>query len=417
MTEFAVPLDRPPSPPSSASLYERARRHIPGGTSRGTLFTPPFPPYAVSGSGSELLDADANELIDLHANYSSLVHGNAFRPVLDALAETYGHGLCFGLPTLAEVELAEHLAERVPGAPLWRFTGSGTEAVMAAVRASRAFTGRDLIVRFAGCYHGGSDALLQPGARGVPGSAQADVRTLALEHAERGTPERAFAKAMRAEGGRVAAVLLDLMPNRAGLHPVEPAFAELVRELTREHGALLIVDEVITFRLGVSGLHGLYGIEPDLITLGKVVGGGLPCGALGGREEVMRVFDPERTEPVARGEQADPVEPVALSGTFSANPLSMRAGLAALRALDETAIARANSLGERLHAELRHRGYAISGRGSLLKVHSPELTALWRRLYEKGVLIAADGLCCVSTVMNEATIEEAVARCRRALPE
>ncbi len=410
MTEFEAPLDNA-SPTSSASLYARASRHIPGGASRGTLFTPPYPPYAVSASGSLLLDADGRELIDMHANYSSLVHGNAFGPVLDAIAETCGHGLCFGLPTLAEIQLAEHLAERVPDAPLWRFTGSGTEAVMAAVRAARAFTGRDLIVRFAGCYHGGSDALLQPGARGVPGSAQADVRTLPLEHAERGTPEQAFAKAMRSEGDRVAAVLLDLMPNRAGLHPVEPAFAELVRRLTREHGALLIVDEVITFRLDTSGLHGLYGLEPDLLTLGKIVGGGLPCGALGGREQVMRVFDP------ASPASPEQPEPVALSGTFSANPVSMRAGLAALKALDETAITRANSLGERLHAELRNRGYAISGRGSLLKFHSSKLPALWRRLYQEGVLIAADGLCCVSTAMDEATIEEVVARCRRALLE
>jgi glutamate-1-semialdehyde 2,1-aminomutase len=381
---------------------------------------PLFPRYAVSASGCELLDADGHELIDLHANHSALVHGNAFAPVLDAIAEACPGGLCFGLPTLAEAELAEHLAERVPGAPQWRFTSSGTEAVMAAVRAARAFTGRDLIVRFAGCCHGGSDALLQPGARGVPDSAQADVRTLPLERAERGTPEQAFAKTMRVEGGRVAAVLLDLMPNRAGLHPVEPSFAELVRELTRAHGALLIVDEVITFRLGTGGLHGLYGIEPDLITLGKVVGGGLPCGALGGREEVMGVFDPEGSEGSEASESSqrpERPEPVALSGTFSANPVSMRAGLAALRALDETAIARADSLGERLHAELRNRGYAISGRGSLLKFHSPELPGLWRRLYEAGVLIAADGLCCVSTVMDEATIEEVVARCRRALPE
>ena len=404
MTEFAVTLDHAPSPSFSASLYARARRRIPGGTSRSTLFTAPFPPYAASAAGSKLLDADAHELIDLHANFTALVHGNAFPPVLEAIAEACASGLCFGLPTLAEVELAEHLAERMPGVPLWRFTGSGTEAVMAAVRAARAFTERDLIVRFAGCYHGGSDGLLTSGARGVPGSAQADVLTLPLEHAERGRVERIFAKTMRAEGQRVAAVLLDLMPNRAGLHPVDPAFAELVRKLTREHGALLILDEVITFRLGVGGMHGLYGIEPDLLTLGKVVGGGLPCGALGGREEVMGVFDPECPEPVA------------LAGTFSANPVAMRAGLAALRALDETAIARANSLGERLHAELRNRGYAISGSGSLLKVHSPELPALWRRLYEEGVLIAADGLCCVSTVMNEATIEEIAARCWRAQP-
>jgi glutamate-1-semialdehyde 2,1-aminomutase len=377
---------------ASRALYERASPHIAGGSSRGTLFTPPYPPYAARGSGYTVIDVDNHELIDLHSNYTSLVHGNAFPPVLDAAREALADGSCFGLPTLAEVELAEHLASRVPWAPVWRFAGSGTEAVMAAVRAARAYTGRDLILRFAGCYHGGSDALLQPGARGVPAAVQADVLTLPL-----GDPE-ALTVAVESHAGRLAAILLDLMPNRAGLAPVERSFAALARELTAAHGIVLIVDEVITFRLSPSGLHAVYGIEPDLVTLGKTIGGGMPCGALGGHAEVMGVFDPELSDPVA------------LAGTFSANPLTMRAGLAALRALDAREIARIDTLGERLRAGLHARGFTVTGRGSLAKVHAPDLAALWRRLYAEGVLIAADGLCCVSTAMDETTVNTALER-------
>ena len=337
-----------------------------------------------------VVDVDGQELIDLHANCTSLVHGHAFPPVLTAASDALANGSCFGLPTLAEVELAEHLCARVSWAPFWRFTGSGTEAVMAAVRAARAYTGRDLILRFADCYHGGSDALLQPGARGVPAAAQTDILTIAL-----GEPD-ALVAAVEAHADRLAAVLLDLMPNRAGLSPVAPSFASLARELTTAHGSLLILDEVITFRLSPSGLHALYGIEPDLITLGKIIGGGLPCGALGGRPEVMGVLDPTRPDAVA------------LAGTFSANPVTMRAGLAALQALDPSVIARIDALGERLRAGLLAQGHTVTGRGSLLKIHSPDLPTLWRRLYAEGVLIAADGLFCASSAMDEAVIDTAL---------
>ncbi len=386
-----------PQLPVSQSLYERASRHIAGGSSRSTLFTPPFPRYAMRGSGHVVVDVDGHELIDLHANYTSLVHGNAFPPVLDAAQGALADGSCFGMPTLAEAQLAEQLAERVPWASRWRFTGSGTEAVMAAVRTARAFTGRDLIVRFAGCYHGGADALLKDGARGVPAAAQADVLTLALGDRD------ALAAAIETYADRIAAVLLDLMPNRAGLTAAEPSFATLARELTAACGSLLIVDEVITFRLSPCGLHALYGIEPDLLTLGKIIGGGLPCGALAGRAEVMGVLDPALPDDVP------------LAGTFAANPVTMRAGLAALQALDAPAIARIDMLGERLRAGLQAEGCTVTGRGSLLKIHSPELSELWRRLYAEGVLIAADGLCCVSTVMDEAAIDTALDRFARAV--
>lgn len=385
-----------PEIPNARELFARAREHIPGGGSRSTLLTPPRPPYALRGEGCKLIDVDGHELIDLHGNYSALVHGHAFAPVVRAASAALAEGACFGLPSAAEVELAEQLAARVPWAGRWRFAGSGTEAVMAAVRGARAASGRALIVRFAGCYHGSADELLQPGAPGVPESAQSDVLTLPLGE------ERPLQAALAEHGERVAAVLLDLMPNRPGLRPVTSEFAALVRAETAARDIALILDEVITFRLAPGGMHALYGIEGDMVTLGKAIGGGLPVGALGGRSSWMDVFDSARADTVP------------LAGTFTANPVSMRAGLAALESLDAGAIERIDALGERLRAGLRAQRHETSGRGSLLKLHAPDRARLWWRLYREGVLIAADGLMCVSTAMDEQTIDDALAGFARA---
>jgi glutamate-1-semialdehyde 2,1-aminomutase len=258
---------------------------------------------------------------------------------------------------------------------------------MMAVRAARAATGREGLARFAGCYHGSWDAVAAPGSRGVPAASQRDVLTLPLGDGD------AFLAAVAEHGRRLAAVLLDLMPNRAGLQPLEPAFVRLVREETARHGIALVLDEVITFRLAPGGLHALYGIEGDLVALGKTIGGGLPVGAIGGRASFMEVFDPRLPDAVAHG------------GTFSANPVTMRAGLAALEAYGEAAIERIDALGERLRTGLRVSGWRVSGRGSLLRVHADDPNRRWWRLYEEGVLIAGNGLMCVSTPMDEQVVE------------
>jgi glutamate-1-semialdehyde 2,1-aminomutase len=382
--------------PNGDALYERALRCLPGGNSRTTVFVPPHPPYAQRGEGCRLWDVDGHELIDLQCNYSSLVHGHAFAPVVHAAAAALADGSAFGLPTAAEVELAECLAGRLPWSERWRFTSSGTEAVMMAVRAARAATGRDGLLRFKDCYHGSWEAVVADGARGVPTAAQRDVLTLPLGD------ERAFLAALDEHGGRLACVLLDLMPNRTGLRPVEPAFAALVREQTARRGIVLILDEVITFRLALAGLQELYAIEGDLVVLGKLIGGGLPIGALGGRAGLMDRFDPRRADALVHG------------GTFSANPVSLRAGLAALTALDAGTIAYIDALGERLRAGLGERGYEVTGRGSLLKVHVSDPVALWWRLYSEGVLIAGNGLMCVSTPIDGAALELVLAAFERA---
>jgi glutamate-1-semialdehyde 2,1-aminomutase len=384
-------MAEPANTTAGEALYERAVRRLPGASTRSTLFVPPHPPYAARGEGWRLFDVDGHELIDLHANNSSLVHGHAYGPVVRAASTALADGSAFGLPTAAEVELAERLAERLPWAERWRFASCGSEAVMMAVRVARAATGRDGLLRFERCYHGSWDAVVQFGARGVPSDAQRDVLTLPLGE------ERAFLAALDEHGEHLACVLLDLMPNRAGLRPAEPAFAALVRAQTSRRGIPLILDEVITVRAAVGGMQQTYGIEGDLVVLGKLIGGGLPIGALGGRAELMDVFDPRRHGAVAQ------------SGTFTANPVSMSAGGAALDALDAAAIARIDALGEQLRAGLNALGYTVTGRGSLLRVHVPDQVELWWRLYREGVLIAASGLACISTPMDEAVVERTLA--------
>jgi glutamate-1-semialdehyde 2,1-aminomutase len=376
---------------ASRELYDRAGARFPGGASRTTLAGGRPVRYAARGSGWRVFDVDGLELIDLHGDYSALVHGNAFPPVLAAAREALERGSAFGLPSAAEIDLADCLAARLPWAPRWRFTGSGGEAAMAAVRAARAVTGRGKLVRFASCYHGGWDALAQPGEAGVPRGVAELVLTLPLGDGD------ALQRVFDLHGHEIACVLLDPMPNRAGLRPVELAFARLARALTREYGAALVVDEVITFRLAVGGMQERYGVEGDIVVLGKSVGGGLPVGALGGRPEWLDVFDP------ARGDDG-----LELAGTFAANPVSMSAGLAALRALDGPAIERIDALGARLRSGLSGLGCDVGGEGSLCKLRSPAPKELWPRLYERGVLIAADGLMSISTVMDEQVVDRAL---------
>ncbi len=381
-----------------AGLAERARRVLPGGNTRTTLFVPPHPPYAERGEGYELVDAEGHRLVDLHGNYTALVHGHAHPAIVACATEAVRRGSAFGLPTEAEIALAETLAERVGVVERVRFTSSGTEAVMMAVRAARAATGRAALLRFRGSYHGTYDAVVEEPADGVPASVHDDVLSVPTGD------EAAFLAALEGRGGELACVLLDLMPHRDGLREVSPGFARLVREETAKRGIVLVVDEVVTFRLAAGGLQEHYGIRADLVAFGKVIGGGFPVGAFGGRAEIMDLFDPSRDGAVPHG------------GTFSANPVSMRAGQAALELLDEDEIARIAGLGERLRGNLADLGLEVRGRGSLLYLDglagAPER---WWRLYEAGLLVTPSGLAAVSTPMDEAVIDEAAARVEAAL--
>lgn len=377
---------------SSDDLYQRALGHLPGGNSRTTVFVPPRPPYARRGSGCVVEDVDGHETIDLQNNYTALIHGHAHPAVVAAATAAIESGASFGLPTESEIELAEALAGRIPWATRWRFANSGTEAVMMAIRLARAATGRDKVLRFENAYHGSYDAVMMPGAPGVARAVAADVIPVPVGEIE---PTLA---ALEQHAGELACVLFDAMPNRAGLRPASQTFVERLREATRRHGVLLIQDEVLTLRIGYGGMHSLYGIEPDLVTVGKVVGGGFPVGGFGGPAELMDRFDPRLDSPLSHG------------GTFSANPVTMRAGLAALELLGAEEVNRLNEMGDRLRLALGEQGWEVTGRGSLLRLHGGDPERRWWNLYRCGILIAGNGLACLSTPMDEGTLEEIVDR-------
>jgi glutamate-1-semialdehyde 2,1-aminomutase len=384
--------------PVADALYARALERLPGGNSRTTVFVAPHPPYAARGEGCHLCDVDGHRVIDLQNNYTALIHGHAHPAIVAAATEAVGEGPSYGLPTRHEIELAELLAERVATGERWRFANSGTEAVMLAIRLARAVTGREAILRFEGCYHGSHEAVLAEGAPGVPAGVARDVVTVPLGD------EPALLAALEEHGHRLACVLFDAMPNRAGLHPAAPELVAALRAETARRGILLVQDEVLTFRVAYGGLHSLYGLEPDLVALGKIIGGGFPVGAVGGRAEIMDAFDPRRAGALSHG------------GTFSANPVTLRAGLAAMELLTRAEIERLNDLGDRLRGALGERGWEVAGRGSLLRLHVKDPVALWWRLYEEGVLIAANGLASLSTPMDEAVIDAVVGAFERVSP-
>lgn len=367
-------------------LRIRAVRALPGGITRSTVHVQPHPPYAVSGRGARVVDVNGHEVIDANNNYTSLIHGHAHPHLVEVANSTIRQGSAFGLPTPSEIALAETLASRT-GIAQWRFCNSGTEAVMMALRCARAFTGRNLIVRFAGSYHGTYDGVVDPDVPGVP----ADVRHSVLVLPQ-GSSD-AFLEAMRQHGSRVAAVLIDLMPNRAGLRPAEASFVELVRRETRAHGSLLVVDEVITFRVGFGGMAALYGLVPDIVVVGKVIGGGFAAGGIGGSADVLRPFDPNNSSGLPWG------------GTFSANPVTMSVGRAALELFDDKAILRLNAAGDQLRAELNRAGVPASGLGSLIRLRLDGPSSWWR-LYEARLLVCTNGLLALSTAMSDTDIED-----------
>ncbi|MDP2996873.1 MAG: glutamate-1-semialdehyde 2,1-aminomutase [Bryobacterales bacterium] len=312
----------------SEALFERAQRLIPGGVNspvrafRGVGGTPPF---IASGAGSHIFDVDGRDYIDYVGSWGPLLLGHRHHAVVAALEETLAIGTSFGAPTEREVELAELISEAVPSIEMVRLVNSGTEATMSALRLARGFTGRSLAVKFEGCYHGHVDSMLVkagsgvatlgiPDAAGVPDAFAGT--TIAIPFNSLEAVERAFGEF----GPLIAAVIVEPVAGNMGCIPPAPGFLDALRHLTSKHGALLIFDEVMTgFRVAYGGAQQLYGVTPDLTTLGKVIGGGLPVGAYGGRGEIMR--------------KVAPLGPVYQAGTLSGNPLAVAAGLAMLRQL------------------------------------------------------------------------------------
>jgi glutamate-1-semialdehyde 2,1-aminomutase len=421
---------------ASATAFERARKSMPGGDTRTVAFHPPYPLTIVKGEGYTLTDLDGNTYIDLLNNYTSLIHGHAFAPITEAVTAQLQLGTNYAAALEAQAELAERLTSRVKSVDKVRFTNSGTEATMMAIRGARAFTGRELIVKMEGGYHGtfddfevsmhppvdsGPDGFPIPtiDTRGVPQNRLQTVTVIPFN--DIAAAERIFAE----RGDEIAAVILEPVMGSAGMIPAEPAFLQALRDLTRTHGALLMFDEVMSFRLGSGGMQGNYGVYPDITSFAKIMSGGLPGGAFGGTDEVMSIFDPFSKEPLWQ------------SGTFNGNAITMVAGAAALDHFGADEVARINVLGDRLRSRigmlLEMYGFeaTITGYGSFGAIHftsgpvrnyrdaarsNQQLKkVLHLALLQEGLFVAPRLMFCISTPMSDATLDEIDARFERAL--
>ena len=423
--------------PTSARLAERARRVMPGGDTRTVAFHPPYPITVASAEGCRMTDVDGNVYVDMISNYTSLIHGHAHPAIVRAVTEQLPKGTSYATSLEAQTRLAEILTGRVATLDKVRFTNSGTEATMNAVRAARAFTGRDLLVKMEGGYHGSYDdfevsvhpdlALAGPAdspvgvmdTRGVPKSTLHDVMVTPLNDVE------ALRRTLARSGDLTAAVIVEPVMGAAGVIPAEAAFLREVQRLCREHGALFVADEVMSFRLHEGGYQAVLGVEPDLTTFAKIVGGGFPVGAFGGRDDVMAMFDPSQPRSVSQ------------SGTFNGNAVTMVAGIAAMELLTAAEIGRINALGDRLReglaVTLTDAGLPAvgTGYGSMVGIHLVDGPvrnyrdsaagdpALKRQLHTamllEGLFAAPRLMFCTSTPMDDAVIDDVIERFGRAV--
>ena len=417
----------------SEKLYKQALEILPGGVSRNTVLRDPNPPYADFGEGCRLTDIEGVTRLDFSNNMASLLHGHACPAIVQAVTEQLQKGSAFTMATEVEVRYADFLIQRNPSFDKIRFVNSGTEAVMGALKASRAFTGKPKIAKVEGAYHGQYDYaevsqipcpntwgnIDQPNsipvAHGTPESVLDDVIILPFNDIN-----RALA-ILNKNTDSLSCVLLDLMPHRVGLRPAEPSFVEAIREWTEKNGVLLVLDEVITFRTQVGGLQQQYNITPDLTAMGKAIGGGFPVGAIAGRKEVMDVMNPLAEKVLFPH-----------SGTFSANPITMTAGLTSMKLFDAKAVERLNALALRavhgIEEAIAETGAkaCVTGAGSMFRIHMKEqspknyreaylnpeeaakLKVLLDHLYDEGFLMINTCSAALSTPMTESDIDALV---------
>jgi glutamate-1-semialdehyde 2,1-aminomutase len=415
--------------PGSRALHERAVRALPGGSTRTTTFFRPHPLAIERGEGCRVWDVDGAERLDGIGNYTAMILGHAHPAVVEAVRAQAARGTGFAATNRLEVELAEELRARMPSVELVRFCSSGTEATMFALRLARVFTGRRKLARIEGGYHGTHDyaevsnhppperagpahqPLAVADSAGTPAAVLADTVVLPMNDAP------ACERILRRHAAELAAVIVEPIMG-AGAIPARPDFLQALRRVTGELGSLLIFDEVISLRVAPGGAQQRYGVTPDLTTMGKIIGGGLPVAAFGGRAEVMELLDPRRPEFLSQG------------GTYNGNPLGMAAGLAALRQLTPDVYDRLAAQGEGLRARLaaafeeRDVPVQVTGDASLFCVHLSDrpvtdyrgLAArsqvrnheFFLRMLNRGVLLAPRGLGAVSTPMGEAEIERVV---------
>ncbi len=418
----------------SEQLFNQAKQVMPGGVSRNTIFRKPYPFYAASGKGCYVTDVEGVTRIDFANNMASLIHGHAYVPIVEAVSAQLTKGSCFTMATEVEIEYATLLCERVPSFDKIRFVNSGTEAVMAMLKASRAFTGKAKIAKVEGAYHGAYDyaEVSQtanpnnwgdidkpssiPVAVGTPEKALEDVVIIPFNDVDRAI------KILDQHKDDIACILVDLLPHRVGLIPASDEFVCALRKWADDNASLLVFDEVITFRTNYSGAQQNYSVEPDLTALGKMIGGGFPTGALAGSDKVMKVLDP--TEPKVL---------LPHSGTFSANPVTMTAGLIAMRNFDQKAVAKLNDLATYARKEItkviKDIGIAacVTGAGTMFRVHlktqppknyreayvnkdeNKLVNALLEHMFANGVMLINTCSATLSTTMTIKEIDHLVA--------
>ena len=416
--------------PRSKALYDRATAVLPDGVTRVTIERDPIPFYIERGEGAYIVDVDGRRLLDLNNNFTTLIHGHGYAPVSEGVVEFLKTGTCFANPTQHEIALSELLAARIPGVERLRFVNSGTEAVMFAIKAARAFTGKSGVARIEGAYHGAYDwaeagqnaspdaqnwpdhPIARPSYHGTPRTVAEDVVMFRFNDVD--GVERQLVEA----ADRLACVLIDPMPSRAGLLHPDPEFIEAVEKTARRCGILVVADEVLNLRQAYTGASARYGLHPDLIAMGKIIGGGFPIGAIGGREEVMQVFGSTGRKTL-----------LPQGGTFSANPVSMVAGRIAMEALTPEEFQRLERMGDHVRRELtatiQHHGapFCVTGAASLFRIHpkasepreyrdaylneaeAAVMKILGRYFLDAGVLLPFGAAACLSTPMRETDLD------------
>lgn len=328
---------------NSQELFEESKKIIPGGVSSPVRAFKPYPFFVAKGEGSHIYDVDGNNYIDHCLAYGPLILGHANKTVVSDLTNQLTMGTAYGAPTENEIKLSREVINRIPSAEMVRFTNSGTEATMSAIRVARGFTKRDKIVKFEGAYHGAHDYCLVKGGSGaacLPDSLGIPVDTTKNTLTVPFNDEEALTELIEKEGENIACIIMEVVMGNIGCVEPKEGYLEFLRKITEENGIVLIFDEVITgFRLAIGGAQEYYGVTPDMTTLGKIVGGGLPMGAFCGKKEIMELVAPNG--------------PVYQAGTFSGNPISVQAGLSTLKQLNKDCYTSLNKKGEFLRSNIR----------------------------------------------------------------
>ena len=414
---------------NSQELFEESKKIIPGGVSSPVRAFKPYPFFVAKGEGSHIYDVDGNSYVDHCLAYGPLILGHADKTVVSDLTNQLTMGTAYGAPTENEIKLSREVINRIPSAEMVRFTNSGTEATMSAIRVARGFTKRDKIVKFEGAYHGahdyclvkgGSGAACLPDSLGIPLDTTKNTLTVPFNN------EEALTELIEKEGENIACIIMEVVMGNIGCVEPKEGYLEFLRKITEENGIVLIFDEVITgFRLATGGAQEYYGVTPDMTTLGKIVGGGLPMGAFCGKKEIMELVAPNG--------------PVYQAGTFSGNPISVQAGLSTLKQLNKDFYTSLNKKGEFLRSNIHDIVDELSldispvGLGSMFQIYfnpnevtnyaeaqesdSERFLVYFRQLLKEGVFIPPSQFECnfISSAHKMEDLEKTVNAIRKSL--